>query len=221
VLFDEAIKHYDLREFTEAIDGFRKAYDLLPDPEFMFDIAQAYRQLHDCDNANAFYRTYLRKKPDADNRARVEKWIAEMDDCAKQQAAARDAERQRKAVEASTSPTKQQRRDKTTMRNVGLATIGGGLLVTGLAIYFSVDAANQSSSVERACKLGCEAADVAGFDRTGHDDNRNAIISYVVGGTALAAGAGLVLWATFHNDYETIMIAPTPGGATVGARWRF
>jgi tetratricopeptide (TPR) repeat protein len=222
-LFDEANKHYDLREFPEAIDLFRKAYDLMPDPEFLFDIAQAYRQLHDCRNADEFYRTFLRNRPDADNRAKVEKFIVDMDACAKQQDAEREAERQRKEAQAAVVQPlpPRRRRDHRTLRLAGLGTIGGGLLLTGIAVYFSADAASQSNAIVQACKLGCEATDVAGFDRTGHDDNRNAAILFGVGGAALAAGAGMLLWATFHVDYETITVTPAPGGATVGARLRF
>jgi tetratricopeptide (TPR) repeat protein len=226
VYFDAANKHYDLREFSAAIDSFKKAYELLPEPIFLFDIAQAYRQLRECENSAAFYRTYLRNAPSADNRAKVDKFIVEMDDCAKTQqserdaTAARDRELRDRAQQQPPNTTTIQRRDRR-LTNIGMATAGVGVLAMVAAVYFSIDGSNNAAAVQQACKLGCEAADVAGFDRTGHDDNRNATILYVGGGLALAAGTSMVLWSLFHLKNETIVVAPTQGGATVSTGWRF
>jgi tetratricopeptide (TPR) repeat protein len=220
--FEDANKHYELREYAKAIELFKQAYELLPDPEFQFDIAQSYRQANDCANSSAFYRNYLRNKPDADNRGRVEKFISEMDACAKQQQDERDAEaeRQRKALEAQ-RPIERKRKDNSTMLIAGLATIGGGLIATGFGVYFSVDAANQQNKLQQLCAIGCDGMDVAPFDRSGKTDNMNATITYAIGGTAIAAGVGMLLWATLHVEYETLTVTPAPGGATVGARLRF
>jgi len=219
--YDEANKHYDLREYKEAIDGFKKAFDLLPDAEFLFDIAQAYRQIRDCENASAFYRTYLRERPNADNRGKVEKFIVEMDDCAKQDEAIREEERQRKLREqVKIAPAQQPPRRDHTLRDASLVTLGVGIVAMGFAAYFSIDGANQQGTIQAMCKLGCEAVQVAGFDQTGKSDNTNAAISYVVGGVALAAGGGILLWTTLHRD-DHITVAPAPGGAAVSARWSF
>ena len=48
----------------------------------LFDVGQAYRQLHDCDNARSYYSYYLRVQPTADNRKQVERFIADMEACA-------------------------------------------------------------------------------------------------------------------------------------------
>src|SRR5262245_5551211 len=79
----EGKSHYDLAEWELAIDSFKEAYRLDPDPLFLFNVAQAYRMKHDCDQALTFYKTYLRESPDAYNREKVEKRIEEMQACAK------------------------------------------------------------------------------------------------------------------------------------------
>ena len=70
--------HYNLNEFTEALQDFKEAYRLHPDPAFLFNIAQCERQLGDFDEAIKFYRSYLRNKPDATNAKEVQRKIDEL-----------------------------------------------------------------------------------------------------------------------------------------------
>jgi tetratricopeptide (TPR) repeat protein len=70
--------HYNLNEFAEALQDFKEAYRLHPDPAFLFNIAQCERQLGDFDEAIKFYRSYLRNKPDAGNAKEVQKKIDEL-----------------------------------------------------------------------------------------------------------------------------------------------
>jgi tetratricopeptide (TPR) repeat protein len=230
-LYDEATKQYDLRDYVHAIDNFRKAYDLLPDALFLFDIAQSYRQLRDCENASAFYKTYLRNAPQADNRDRVEKFVTEMDDCAQQQRTQRDqaqrdqaqrerAQRDADAARLRTNPPPANRYKP--LETAGLITAGVGAIATGFAVYFAIDAYNQARNLEAACQMTCEASDVIAIDSQGHDSNRNAVILFAFGGAAIAAGAGMFVWAKTHEtETFTVAPAPVPGGATVQARWRF
>jgi len=70
--------HYNLNEFQEALQDFKEAYRLFPDPVFLFNVAQCERQLGNLDEAIRFYRSYLRNKPRAPNRQEVERRIDEM-----------------------------------------------------------------------------------------------------------------------------------------------
>jgi len=70
--------HYNLNEFPEALQDFKEAYRLFPDPVFLFNVAQCERQLGNLDEAIKFYRSYLRNKPKAPNRQEVERRIDEM-----------------------------------------------------------------------------------------------------------------------------------------------
>jgi hypothetical protein len=70
--------HYNLNEFSEALQDFKEAYRLHPDPAFLFNIAQCERQLGDFEEAIKFYRSYLRNKPDATNAKEVQKKIDEL-----------------------------------------------------------------------------------------------------------------------------------------------
>lgn len=72
-------KAYDLGRFDEAIGHFERAYEARPAPAFLFNIAQAHRQLGHCKEALFFYRLYLRRDPDSKIRAEVEGRIAELE----------------------------------------------------------------------------------------------------------------------------------------------
>jgi tetratricopeptide (TPR) repeat protein len=76
--YEEAVVHYNLDEFAQALAEFREAYRIKPDASFLFNIAQCHRKLGDVDAALDFYRKYLRSLPEAPNRVEVERMIAEL-----------------------------------------------------------------------------------------------------------------------------------------------
>ena len=78
-LYESGTSHYNLNEFDDALHDFKEAYRVRPDPVFLFNIAQCYRQLGDPKAAASFYRSYRRELPDAPNRVEVDRLIAEMD----------------------------------------------------------------------------------------------------------------------------------------------
>ena len=192
-LYDAGSKHYDLHEFRAAVDAFRKAYAVLPDPQFLFNIAQASRKLGDCVNARAFYSAYLRGDASAD-RAQVARLMATTDECvAEEQVAAAREHR---------------------WRLVGTITAAAGAAVAAGGIYFSVDASRQASAIEKQCAAGCLASDVAAIDRRGLDSARDAVLLYGVGGAAVAVGIGVLLWVSL-GSHGGAVASSTPGGAMV------
>lgn len=76
-LYLEAERKYSVGEFHEAHRLFSKAYEHLPLPGFLFNIGQCERMLSRYKKAIFLYRRYLQKKPDAPNRALVERLIKE------------------------------------------------------------------------------------------------------------------------------------------------
>jgi tetratricopeptide (TPR) repeat protein len=77
--YNQGMKQYTLGHFPEAIDEFEKAYDLKPEPIFLYNIAQSHRQNKNPERAAFFYRRYLEADPKAKNRAEVEKRIKDME----------------------------------------------------------------------------------------------------------------------------------------------
>ena len=77
--FSDGSKYYDLHQFTEALEAFKRAYWNYEDPMILYNIAQCHRALKHKPEAIDFYRTYLRKAPDARNREEVQRIIGELD----------------------------------------------------------------------------------------------------------------------------------------------
>jgi tetratricopeptide (TPR) repeat protein len=77
-LYSTGQSHYNLNEFQEALQDFKEAYRLYPDPAFLFNAAQCERQLGHQEEAIQFYRSYLRNAPKAANRQEVEHRIDEL-----------------------------------------------------------------------------------------------------------------------------------------------
>lgn len=82
--YREGRRHYDLREWDDAIAQFKIAYRLRSDAASLFNIAQSYRLKGDCVSASSFYKTYRRNFPTAPNLAKVDKFITELEPCAKE-----------------------------------------------------------------------------------------------------------------------------------------
>jgi tetratricopeptide (TPR) repeat protein len=73
----EAARHYQEGRFHQALDGYRRAYDVAPVPELLFNIGQCHFQLKSYEWAIFFYQGYIADRPQAGNRALVESLIAE------------------------------------------------------------------------------------------------------------------------------------------------
>jgi Tetratricopeptide repeat len=69
-------KQYDMGHWDEAIAEFEKAYDLRPDPSFLFNLAQAHRRKGDLKRALDLYKNYAIKLPRGPQREEVEEKIA-------------------------------------------------------------------------------------------------------------------------------------------------
>jgi hypothetical protein len=58
-LYQQGKTQFDLGNFDESVKLFKQAYATSPNPAFLFNIAQAYRQMGDCKQALFFYKRYL------------------------------------------------------------------------------------------------------------------------------------------------------------------
>jgi tetratricopeptide (TPR) repeat protein len=78
--FDNGKNLYDAGDFAPALAEFKEAFRLRDDPVFLFNMGQCHSKLGDDSSALHAYRSYLRRKPDAPNRAQVEARIAELEE---------------------------------------------------------------------------------------------------------------------------------------------
>ncbi len=71
-LFHAGADAYAAGKYRDAVDLFRRAYELDPRPELVYNIGQAYERLGDIPKALRSFRDYLRLTPDAKDRPAVE-----------------------------------------------------------------------------------------------------------------------------------------------------
>ena len=99
--FNEGDTQYNLGNFDKAADAFKQAFALETDDSkkavYLYNVGQAYRQGKKCSDAVFFYKRFLAlkandtKKPLTDKqRADTEKFIADLEECVKQQDAAKN-----------------------------------------------------------------------------------------------------------------------------------
>jgi len=88
-LYLSATRHFDLAEYPAALDDFKQAFRYKDDAVFLYNIAQCYRIMNKNEDALAFYRSYLRRQPDAPNRAEVEAKISALQEAIAMQEKAR------------------------------------------------------------------------------------------------------------------------------------
>jgi len=79
-LYQEGTKHYQLAEYDQAVADYKAAYQIVPKPLFLYNIAQAYRLAQNHELALRFYKNFLSAQPAASNRAEVEEHIRTMEE---------------------------------------------------------------------------------------------------------------------------------------------
>ena len=77
--YDLALALYQAQRFDDSIPEFKAAYDLIPKPGLLFNIAQAYRKAGHPREAIEYYDRYLSAEPelDGDTRHKVDSYLME------------------------------------------------------------------------------------------------------------------------------------------------
>jgi iron complex outermembrane recepter protein len=76
--YESGMARFQLEEWDGAIAEFQEGFRIRPYPQFLYNIAQAYRQSKRPEKALAFYQKFLRMDPKTPNRAEVERLIADL-----------------------------------------------------------------------------------------------------------------------------------------------
>ncbi|MFT3713877.1 MAG: hypothetical protein QM817_39965 [Archangium sp.] len=86
-LYEEGARQYQVEQYDQAIEAFKKSYVLSANPGTLYNIAQAYRFKGEafCDEALKYFRSYLDQKPKASDREQVEGLITKMKECVERQ----------------------------------------------------------------------------------------------------------------------------------------
>jgi tetratricopeptide (TPR) repeat protein len=194
-LYRSGNAHYNLAEFDAAIADFKAAYELSAAPGLLFNLAQAARLGHHNEQALHYYKTYLRLRPDATNRADVEAHIA--------------------MLQTVPPPGRG-------LMIGGSVTAAAGVATLAAAIGLGVASSQASDTLPPPAKKGGMGTPAPQqIDDTGQREAIAADVLYAVGGVATVAGtiAAIVGWR--RGAVRHLGVAPGPRGAAVTASIAF
>jgi hypothetical protein len=215
-VYNDGAKLFVAGKYADAAAKFEAAYQLDGDPSMLFDAAQADRLAGACPPAAAAYRKFLAEGKPVDP-APIERYIAEMDRCAK---AADTSDRELAPPRVITVTHVLVDRGKR-RRMAGLALGAAGVVALGTGLLLGHDANQLTGERAALCANGCVWGDVSGeaahLDARGHRVQLAEGLVYAAGAAAIASGIALYLL----GRGQEVEITATPGGASVGASWRF
>ncbi|HWU91226.1 MAG TPA: tetratricopeptide repeat protein [Kofleriaceae bacterium] len=217
-------------DYAGAIAAFKEAYVLAPRPGLLFNIAQAYRLLGDCDDAEHMYRRYLATDPSPEQRALAEAHLAAVVLCVPW----RDLDLR---VDASIArldvpppaglglraepPVARPSGRGRLVQRLGLGASIGGAAALSAAAYYGVRAYVAQRDVERRYAHGTTWPDLAPLDERGKRAAVAARWLGIGGGAATAAGVALFLIGRSSERAVAVAAFPARRGAQIGVAWTF
>ncbi len=200
--FDKGRSYYNVGQYDQAIAEFQQAYLLMKEPLFLFNIAQSYRLKGDCDTALRFYKNYLREQPEPPILEEVEAAVKICEDKKAEQ-----------PPEKPPTPTDRPARGKG-LRTAGFVTMAAGVALTGVGIYFGLQAKADSDTVsDYTGPWGPEQEDIESRGQ------RNEMLFFALTGTGAAAliGGGVLYYLGRRqaNEAPAVAVLPAAGGLQV------
>jgi len=187
--------------YDEAIALYKKAYDAVPHPEILFNLAQAYRLKGDADNALDHYQRYLRVEPDGRVAADATRWVAVLE---KRVA-------QRKTGAAKTSTAKADTKTDTSKANTAKTDVA------------KTNTAKTDTSKTDAAKTGSVKSDGGRTDIAKTDPAGDGARKPELANGGAAAGDGARLGATMRTSdgVSTVALGEPRDDGGVMSRHRY
>jgi tetratricopeptide (TPR) repeat protein len=227
-LVEQAIDQFSAKNFTGAVELFQKAYEIDPQPNYLFNIGRVYEEAGEFEQAVEYYAKFVKQpsvdlqfREDALERLRVLRAIlAETKDEAREgpkeepkqadpgpgaQPVDADAQRKRKAMRLS---------------GFGVLGVGAGALI-GAAVVGSLAQGDRDKAFDR------DEADHLAARQYYLDKSRSkamtADILYGVGGALLLTGVVLVAVGYSKPKTQRVALTPSfgPAGGSVELQLRF
>lgn len=202
---------YDLNRFDDAVKEFEAAYELRDEPVLLYNIAQSYRLANKYPEALRFYRSYLRRSPDAPNKAEVEQKIADMERLVEQQnklavakpdntlqpgqKPAETAQQPSQPATQQPAPAPEAPKPGRLKVYSGIAVAAVGVALVGGGVAMGVLAMGKGHSQEKSTVFQ------PGLESSGKTFQTVGLALDVVGGAAIAAGVGLAVWGVIENRH--------------------
>lgn len=207
--YNEGTKAFDLGLYDKAVSEYMMAYQAVNDPALLYNLAQAHRLGGHVREALRFYRVYLQRRPNAENRPEVEQKIIELKQAADRLDHAQNGLQPDRPLDAgqptTTSPTAPPPAETTpvaatatpepvarpgrTLKIAGLATGAVGVAGLAVGIAFGALAQSASSSLTNTSRNG--GFYDPGKYSSGHTDQIVEGVTLGIGAAAVAGGVVL------------------------------
>jgi tetratricopeptide (TPR) repeat protein len=230
--YERALSLYQRGQYAEAILPLRRAYELYPSPELLYDLAQAERLAGDCEGALASYRDFLATEPSEPLRSRASSKLDEMERCSEESrsnatppsssapeaAVAEPAAAAPPPAEPTRAPTPAavahgSARDTRTPYVMALAGVSlAAFTLSGIA-YATYSAKNRDAQAlcPHTPPEACAPSDADHHNELVSEARTARTFTYVGFGTGVAAGAASLALA----------LLPRRAPSSPGSRWSF
>ncbi|MEM6993422.1 MAG: tetratricopeptide repeat protein [Myxococcota bacterium] len=231
--YERGTANFNAEHYETALSDFKEAASLYASADFQYNIARCYEELGKHEEAVRAFETYLKAKPDADDRAAVENRIKLLEKLIEE-------ERKRKEQEAKGGKTvvvKEVGEDRTAKRQrmarpliiSGAVLAGVGVLVAaGGGLGFGLAAKSRSDALETIQTGGNPEDSTFDDAQTLADDGQRfetiQIAMLAAGGGVAGIGAGLLgVGVSFKKGPKAAALVPrlSPGQAGLSLVGRF
>ena len=227
-------KAFDLGRYEVAIREYVAAYELIDDAALLYNLAQAHRLAGHPRDALRFFRVYLAKTPNAENREDVEAKVAELQKTVDQEQKAQhelppDAALKPAPVVSAPTPatapttaaaTDFDRRPSRTLKITGLATGGAGLAL--LAVAAGMTALSYQTAHDIANTPYDKSVIDGKVDRL-HTYEALEAVFFAAGGAAVTAGVVLYFIGRHREHSSRLALLPVAvragGGLSASGVW--
>ena len=210
-LYDEGLRHYEIAEYSQAIEAWKQAYLISKKPLLLFNIGQAYRLSDDCQQAMTFYENYQDAEPKPKNQDELDQAIA-----ACKNAKPKPSEPVPAPVPAPVvtpaPPAPAPVASSGGHRELGLIVGIGGVVLEGGALAFALAGRSDAKQAEQVTVWDAHANDL---QSAGVRDNKLAWGLGIAGGAAIITGAVLYLTGGASAEHG-IAFVPSRDGAQLG-----
>lgn len=201
--YERGQQNYKLAQYEAALADFKEASSLYASPDFQYNIGLCYEKLGRYDEAVLAYVTYLKVKPDAEDRANVEATISRLQQLSRDQKE-RDAVDDQAEPAATPSPATVVAPDEPpppkpwkplVISGAVLAGVGAAVALGG-GIAFGVLAKSRSDDLDAVQTGGNPDGLTLGDARTLESDGKRfeaVQIGMAAGGAAVAVVGGALL----------------------------
>lgn len=188
-------KAYNAARYEDALGHFQEAATRYASPDFQYNIGLCYERLNKPDEAIRAFRTYLRAKPDADDRANVEDRIFQLERELERAKAEANGEPMPPEPDPDPGPTEPPKPSRPFIITGAVLTGVGAALALGGGIGFGVAAADRSASVDEVNDgnpQGLTFAEVQTLDDEGRRFETFQIVTAAAGAAVAVTGVALL-----------------------------